>query len=51
MAHRMIREIAAQRSIPARATIIKESVRKSVVAASGVIIASMVNRGCSVTIG
>ena len=46
----MIREIAAQRSIPARATIIKESVCKSVVAASGVI-ASMADRGCSVTIG
>jgi hypothetical protein len=46
----MIGEIAAQRSVPARATIIKESVRKSVVAASGVI-ASTADRGCSVTIG
>jgi hypothetical protein len=46
----MIREIAATVQSLARATIIKESLPKPVVAASGVI-ASMEDRGCGVTIG
>jgi hypothetical protein len=50
MAHRMIREIAAQRYVPARATIIKNRCASLWSPPSGVI-ASMADRGCSVTIG